>query len=177
MRMKQISRLLAASALAALLTSCTEYGVFEDVGVDPHPPAIQLLSVTLESPAQPAAAAGEPSRASAIDAQDTVARTVSFDAGGLTVRPGANTIVLKLRYSDVGGDVVKFQLRDRDSGFNDNTVPEDLNFFAGTSGELTWAIAAIEGVQEGPHRLEVWAEDSRESRSEKVEFTINVLLF
>ena len=192
--MKRLSRVLAACALAALLAGCGEApAVFEDVGLgNPHPPAIQLLSVTLASPAQTedTAGAGAPAQAPAVAARDAAARTVYFDTGGLTVRPGANTIVLNLRYSDVGGDVAKFQLRDRDSGFSDSAGPElslpepgegetlpTPKYFPGSSGTVTWELDPIKDVQQGPHRLEVWAEDSQESRSEKVEFTVNVVLF
>ena len=178
--MKRLPSLLAACMLAALLASCTKYGVFEDVGADPHPPGLTLLGIGLLPPE------GDPANPPPV--------TFLPPATVITVRPGSGVIVLKLRYTDAGGDLVSLQVRDRDGDFSASAGPEappepeppvdgeapppvTLDFFPGTAGIVTWELSAIEGGQEGLHRLELWAEDSRESRSEKVEFAINVELF
>lgn len=190
--MKRSLSLLGSCVLVLLPLSCTKYGIFEDVGADPHPPTLRLLAVSLKPPAPEVVEGngGESSPAEPAGGGAIVARTAHFDTGGFTIGPGAGTIVLTLRWTDVGGDLLRLRVRDRDSSFTGDTGPEAPpapddggsapvapDFFPGTGGEVAWELKAIDWVQEGPHRLEVWAEDSRESRSEKVEFVINFALF
>jgi hypothetical protein len=169
--------IIVSSSLAA----CTNLGIFEDVGADPHPPQVQLLGVAFQPPAP---AVGEPEEAPAFLPPD-----------GFVVRPyddAANTLVFRVQYFDAGGDILTIIIRDRDGTLNSSagpTAPEvdldgdgvpdpqpDLVYFSGTSGT-----ADLEGVVfppgvEGPHRIELWAEDSHGSRSPKIAFTFTVVL-
>jgi len=184
--MKRFARACALLLFAGLATSCTKYSVFEDVGADPHPPELQLLGV-----------AYEPVEVTAPEAKIAAGRALQFlPPEGLEVRPyddAANTLVLRVQYFDAGGDILAVRIRDRD-GTLDATVtpapPEEVDldgdgepdpqptseFFSGTSGTVNTTPVEFPPGVEGPHRLEMWAEDSHESRSPKISFTVNVVL-
>jgi hypothetical protein len=149
--------------------------VFEDVGTDPHPPTMELLGVAYQPPTSGGV-------------------TAAPDLGqpeGFVIRPtdaSADSILLRVQFTDDGADVQDFVVRDLDSSLNVKAVPAapkvDLDgdgvvdtlptpdFFTGTSGLVDLENITFTSKQLGPHRLEVWAEDSHGSRSEKVTFTV-----
>lgn len=176
--MKGIGRAAAGLLAAALLGGC-DTPIFQDVGSDPHPPAVVLLGLALqplkdEQGNAPEPAFGPPTR--------------------ITVRPNdkaANKIALRVSYADSGADIVNFKVRDLDGVLNQPLTPsapradldgdgilEDLEvpeFFIGTVG-----LANLENVNfstttmAGDHRIELWAEDSHDSRSEKTTFIVTI---
>jgi hypothetical protein len=188
--MERPLRACALIALSGVLASCTNLGIFEDVGADPHPPQVQLLGVGYQ-PVTPTTT--EPKT---LFASVRAAATQFFPPDGFEVRPfdpAASTLVFKVQYSDVGGDMEKVSIRDLDGTLDaslgppapeavdiDNDGTPDTQpapvYFVGSSG-----IAELNGVLfppgvEGPHRLELWAVDSHGSRSPKVTFTVNVVI-
>jgi hypothetical protein len=184
--MKPRARASALLLLAALASSCTKYSVFEDVGSDPHPPEMQLLGVAFQ-----------PVEATTPEARSAAGRALQFlPPEGLEVRPfddEANTLVFRVRYFDAGGDILAVRVRDLDGTLEASVTPAppeevDLDgdgvpdpqptseFFSGTSGTVDTTPVVFPPGVEGPHRLEVWAEDSHDSRSPKISFTVNVVL-
>lgn len=172
--MKRLPTVCGFLLLCGTLAACSPpFAIFEDVGTDPHPPSIELVGVAYQ-PEDP----GEGPRP-APNLQP---------AEGFVVRPfdgEADTLLIRVRYTDVGADIQHFTLRDRDGTLMQDLTPtapegvdgaEDPEFFSGTSGEFDLADIAIDVRMFGPHRMELWAEDSHESRSEKVTFTIQVEL-
>jgi hypothetical protein len=160
----------ALVALAALTTACG-VKVFEDIGSDPHPPTILAFGLAIYVPPE------EPAPAPTTDQAASAARgrTITVDSGGFTVARGQK-FVIGLTYSDAGGDIESFPLRDRDGSLKMGCVPADLTYFPGTSGSVTCVQDGYELVGiNGPHRLEIWAEDSHLSRSEKLEFVITLV--
>lgn len=178
--MKRIPAVCAAVALLALLPSCLPFPLFEDVGTDPHPPTVVLLGIAV----QPKAPEGE------------VAPPPDFvPIEGYVVHPNdaaASTFAFSVQYTDAGGDVQRFRIRDRDGSLAADLAPtapqvdidgdgvlETLDipdFFAGTIGRATLENVQFVPHMEGVHRLELWAEDSHGSRSPKVAFTLTVRL-
>ncbi len=169
--MRKTLCLCALLAVAALSSACS-FKIFEDIGTDPHIPTIGVFALVHFVPA----AAPEPVPTGA--AADALARerAIFFDSGGFTLQRGKR-FQITIAYSDAGGDIVKFHLRDRDGATQVDIVPVDQTYFAGTSGAGTVPTEGIEitGVS-GTHRLELWAEDSHGSRSEKVEFVVTLAL-
>lgn len=178
--MKLIARTGVLVVCTGMLAACLPFPLFEDVGTDPHPPQIRLLGVGY----QPIEVTAE---------GETTPEPEFFPAEGFVVRPNddtAKTLILSVEFTDLGGDVTTFTLRDLDGSLNTDvtpTAPEvDLDgdgeletlttsdFFTGTAATVNLENIAISAKQAGPHRLELWAEDSHDSRSEKVSFTINV---
>jgi len=179
-----MKKTLCASALLVLLvmSAACSFKIFEDIGTDPHPPTVQITAlihyVAPVAPAPDARAALSPP-----------GRNITWDAGGFTLSPGQQ-FYIKRSFSDAGGDVVKFHLRDRDGLTTKDLTPTGQPYFSGTSGALPELIIdPVTGESSvppgeiidlvgmpGTHRLEFWAEDSHLSRSEKVEFTITILL-
>ena len=143
--------------------------VFEDVGTDPHPPTVDIIGlvVYVEQPTDAAIA----DRASS----SRPGRSVFWDSGGFTLSAG-QLFQIGLAYTDAGGDIVKFRLRDRDGRMSLDLTPVELTYFSGTSGNAFGPEKGQEltGIF-GRHRLELWAEDSHLSRSEKVEFIITLV--
>jgi hypothetical protein len=189
--MMRTVRPLALAAFLVVAGGCTSTGMFEDVGVDPHPPSVQLLAVLPFVPAPPTPT---PTPVAGPDAASQRARTIQFDTGGLTVRVG-DLVQFTVSYADPGADLVDFRIRDLDSPLNVNLVPgapkADINgdgvleevgpppkYFPGTKGIAVGPDVGftINTKMAGPHRFELWAEDSHSSRSEKVEFVINIEL-
>lgn len=132
------------------------FKVFENVEADPHPPTIFNLKV-------------EPT----------------------TLSPGGS-IVIVVGYADAGADIDSFHLNDRDGAESWEMVPaapveetDDAGdtttttktpapeYFPGTSGVVAGSVT-VTAKQKGTHRLEIWAEDSRESRSDKIQFEITI---
>ncbi len=178
--MKRIAHACALVVCTGMLAGCLPFPIFEDVGTDPHPPQVQLLGIGY----QPLEATAE---------GETAPEPEFFSPEGFVIRPtdaAAKTFMLSVQFSDTGGDVTTFTIRDLDSSLNTDvtpTAPEvDLDgdgdletlatsdFFTGTSASVYLEDISIPSNQLGPHRLELWAEDSHGSRSEKVSFTITV---
>ena len=176
-----MKRTLCGCALLAVgvLSAGCGFKVLEDIGSDPHPPTVEIRSLfhyvpppepepepEPEPQSQPTSAAGG-------GAARTAARSVAWNSGGFTVTTEQRFMIIT-GYTDAGADIVGYKLRDRD-GSNDYTLtpPEGMTYFPDTQGEITHSAEGIEmtGVF-GPHRMELWAEDSHGSRSEKVEFVI-----
>jgi hypothetical protein len=176
------ARTLAVCVLTVFFPACLPFPLFQDVGSDPHPPTLEVLGIALQPPTP---AEGEPRRIPVFQPPD-----------GLVVRPlnqGRNTFVLRVRFTDAGGDLVRIRLRDRDGALaleivpaapevdaDGDGIPEiqaTPGFVPGISGTADLPDISFDVTQEGPHRIEVWAEDSHESRSEKIEFTVIVVLF
>jgi hypothetical protein len=168
--------------LSGVLAACTNLGIFEDVGTDPHPPQVQLLGVAYQPPS---AAEGEAPIAPAF-----------LPPEGFVVHPfdaAESTLVFRVQYSDLGGDISTITIRDLDGTLNSSSGPAapadvDLDgdgvpdtqpapvYFVGTSGTVEIDGIVFPTGLEGPHRLELWAEDSNGSRSPKIAFTFNVVL-
>jgi hypothetical protein len=173
----------ALLAVGALASGCG-FKVFEDIGSDPHPPTVEILAIAHyvkpppATPDAPATTAGWSAATAAVrGAAPTAPRSVVWDSGGFTVSMG-QLFQITTAYTDAGADIVEYKLRDRD-GKNDFslTPPEGSTYFPGTGGEITHSVDGLEmdGVL-GPHRMELWAEDTHGSRSEKVEFVITLTL-
>jgi hypothetical protein len=171
-------RTLCACALvvvAAATASCS-YKIFDDIGSDPHPPSIEVTalvhyvaSVGKSTTTTLAVAAGTVRAPSVVQGRSSV-----WDSGGFTLTTG-KAFQIGIAYSDAGGDILKFRVRDRDGATSFDLIPTDQTYFSGTSGALLGPATgqALAGIA-GPHRLELWAEDSHLSRSEKVEFIITL---
>lgn len=144
---------LVVVMLSTFLAGGCGFKVFEDVAVDPHPPTVTVLGVT-----------------------------------PTTISPG-ETIEVTIAYADTGADIQTLNLLDLDGGDFWPLAPEAPpaedptdtttevvapEYFPGTSGTAQRSIE-VPGKQAGTHRIQVWAEDSHESRSEKVEFVITVV--
>jgi hypothetical protein len=158
--MIRLGRILASCALAALLAGCGDLPpIFEDVGADPHPPELALLGIGLQLPGDPPPppAYGSP-------------------AAGLTLRPedpNANVMALRVAYADAGADIASVSLRDLDGSLGGDAADTSS---LGTAGTLEFTVDATATV-DGPHRLELWAEDGHGSRSAKTSFTVTIQLF
>ena len=178
--MKRTLCICALLVLAATTAACG-FKIFEDIGSDPHPPTVAIIGlVRYVPPPEPVttdSAASSPQ-----------GRAVSWDSGGFTISTGQQFYITR-SYTDPGGDIEKFQLRDRDGALSVDLSPTDKTYFSGTSGTLPEMIIdpatqestvpaseliELTGIY-GPHRLELWAEDSHLSRSEKVEFIITLV--
>jgi hypothetical protein len=163
--------------------------IFEDVGADPHPPTVVIDELTrFDSEAT----ADKPSHGSATPggvASSARAAAITFDSGGFTLVSG-EFLLLKVSYTDAGGDIQKFTLQDRDGPLLVSFQPSEQTFFSGTAGTVHLPTAGIDpltGLENPPtagsefvgilgrHRLLLWAEDSHLSRSEKVEFVITIV--
>lgn len=171
--MKKFACAAALIVLAAMNASCV---LFEDVGSDPHPPSVAIIALVHyvePEPAAPAPAADAATAAVRAYAS-TPDRSIAWDSGGFTLTPGQKFQIARA-YKDAGGDIVKFTIRDRDGTLKLDLTPADQAYYTGTSGAVLGPVDGIEvtGVS-GPHRLELWAEDSHESRSEKVEFVVTL---
>lgn len=167
--MKKTLCVWALLAVVALPAACS-VKIFEDIGSDPHIPTLEITGLEhfVEPPPEvPTAAGADASRRG---------RAISWDSGGFTVARG-KLFLIAMSYSDAGGDIVKFHFRDRDGATESDLIPIDQTYFPGTSGTLTGPVNGLEitGLN-GLHRLELWAEDSHGSRSEKVEFVITLAL-
>ena len=170
-----MKKTLCAGALLVLMamTAACSFKIFEDIGSDPHPPAIEVTAlVHYVAPAEPPPATPTIDRAISSPHE----RSIIWDSGGFTLSPGQK-FQIGITYADAGGDIVKFTLRDRDGALKVDLVPIEKTYFSGTSGSVLGSVDGIglEGIV-GPHRLELWAEDSHGSRSEKVEFVITLTL-
>lgn len=169
---------LAALGLGAVLGGCTKWGIFEDVGADPHPPTAAFVAlfrvdtITVDKE------------------KKTVLVTPPFDGTAYAVSPG-NVLQLRLSFSDAGGDLVQFKLRDRDGALEGSYAPakpdrdgdgipdadaEAPEFFRGTRGEADLLDIRFDEPQDGIHRMEFWAEDSHGSRSAKSEFQLRLTI-
>jgi len=161
------TRLMLVAA-TALLAGCG-IKIFEDIGSDPHPPSATVISVARYTP--PAA----PATADRVSARAQT-RVVQWNSNGFTLRRG-ELFEVGVSYSDPGVDILKFQLIDLDGALSAELTPIDPPYFPGATGTAVGPAAGIEmsGIA-GPHRLQLWAEDSNGSRSEKVEFVITFVL-
>ena len=168
-----MKRTLGTGALLVLtaMTAACSLGVFEDVGSDPHPPTAEIIELvhyvvpvdtTTTTPDGGASAPG--------------AKTIFWDSGGFTLHTG-ELFKIAIAYTDAGGDIERFVLSDLTGPTTVDIIPTDQTYFAGTSGARLGPTNGIEltGVA-GVHRLQLWAEDSHGSRSEKVEFVITFVL-
>ena len=163
------------------LTAACSFKIFEDVGSAPHPPQIQLLGIAYQPEA-------------ATDPAETPVPV--FQApDGFVVRPGdpsSSKLVFRVQYTDGGGDITSFKIIDLDGPFTASPAPTapvvDLDgdglpdvdvsapdFFLGTTNVVDLGNVTFTSGIDGAHRLEIWAEDSHDSRSEKVAFTITVV--
>ena len=159
---------LGALLLISAMTAACGFKIFEDVGSDPHPPTVEPTKIEVyvpPPPETPAASAASPNL-----------RSIPWDSGGFTLAAG-QLFKIGVAYTDAGADILKFTLRDRDGKLFQDLTPTAQTYFTGTSGTAFGPDAgiAITGVV-GRHRLELWAEDSHGSRSEKVEFVITLTL-
>jgi len=200
--MRSLARTSALLAFCGLFAACSSFSIFEDVGADPHPPQVQLLGVAY----QPVALEPEPAppevvpaaawiRAAADPAAPVIPPPVFLSPDAYIVRPNdttANTLLFRVHFSDVGGDILFFRIRDRDGvlsaqltpvapivDLNNDGVPDPTGtpaFFAGVSGTADLEDIAFPPGVPGVHRLEIWAEDSHGSRSEKVNVTVTLAL-
>ena len=176
----------ALLVLATMTASCTQLKIFEDVGSDPHPPSVAVTELVhfVAPPSEPTPEP-TPDRATSVDsvASNQQGRSVAWDSGGFTLATG-ELFQIRVAYTDAGGDIVKFQLRDRDGSLKTDLMPVDQTYYSGTSGTVLCPATAVDATPAGieitgvfgPHRLELWAEDSHGSRSEKVEFVITLTL-
>lgn len=167
--MKKTLSLGALVVLAAMTTACS-FKIFEDVGTDPHPPTIELIGVRVYvAPVETTTTTTDRNTAA------PHGRSIAWDTG-ITMASG-ELFQIAVAYTDAGADITAISLRDRDGSLIMNCVEDtaDQSYFEGTSGA---AICVEDGYElagvSGPHRLELWAEDSHESRSEKVEFVITI---
>jgi hypothetical protein len=154
------------------------FAIFEDVGTDPHPPEVTIVGVAY----QPVA-----------DADGFEPPPEIKPLEGFVVHPlqeDGSTLLFRVQYKDVGGDVQSFKIRDRDSALDQELRPtapqvdldgdgvidtvEAPNFFSGTSGTADLQDVELSSTMMGAHRLEIWAVDSHGSRSEKATFTLEV---
>ncbi len=177
--MKGLAKCIAGTVLAALVSGCG-FSMFEDVGTDPHPPELSILGLAFQPPT---------------DKDGNTAPPVILPPTRITVRPndtGANKILLRVAYRDLGADMTSVVLRDLDGTLNTSATPPapraDLDgdgvldelpappYFVGTSGEADLGEILIEATMEGDHRIEVWAVDSHDSRSAKANFILTIEL-
>ena len=170
-----MKRTLCTCALLvfAVMSAGCSFKIFEDVGSDPHPPTVEIIGIAIYvAPVEPEAPPPEssPDRAAA----PAQARPITLGSGGITLAAG-QLFQIGMTYADAGGDIVQFHLRDRDGSLNIACVPKDQTYFSGTSGAVICIADGYEltGIL-GRHRLELWAEDSHLSRSEKLEFVITL---
>jgi hypothetical protein len=160
----------ALLVLIATTAGCTFLNIFEDVGSDPHPPTVEVTQLVIYvAPVEPPTAS-----ITAGAAAPQKGRTIFWDSGGFTLSPG-QLFQIGIAYTDAGGDILKFTLHDRDGALQTEFAPTDQTYFSGTSG---FALVPESGNEiagiVGPHRLQLWAEDSHGSRSEYVEFVITL---
>jgi len=174
--MKRISGTCALIVLAAMSAACG-FKIFEDVGADPHPPTVEITAlVHYVAPVVTAAPVVKFATTTTIPATSSaVGRPIAFDSGGFALSAGQR-FQLGRSYADAGGDIVKFRLRDRDGPLDMDLTPIDQTYYSGIAGTVIGPVDGIEltGIF-GRHRLELWAEDSHGSRSEKVEFVITYI--
>lgn len=179
-----MKRTLGTGALLVVtaMSAACGFKVLEDIGSDPHPPAVTVIGL-VHYVAPPPEAASTDSAASSKQG-----RTVAWDSGGFSLSTGQKFYIVR-SFSDVGGDILKFRLRDKDGPTAVDLTPTGQTYFSGTSGTLPEMIVdpatnknkvpdeeliEFTGIL-GVHRLEFWAEDSHGSRSEKVEFIITMV--
>jgi len=179
--MKSILGTGALLVLTALTAGCG-FEIFEDVGTDPHPPTVVITALVHYVPPPTPTPTPPPEDRVASSEQG---RAVTWDSGGFTLTTGQQFYIAR-SYTDAGGDIVNFHLRDRDGLTTKDLTPTDQTYFSGTSGSgpvmLTEPVAGTVPAAElievvgifGQHRLEFWAEDSHGSRSEKIEFIITL---
>jgi len=178
--MKRTLGICALLVLAAGTTACG-VDIFEDIGSDPHPPTVRITALTHSVEQDTASTA-------AIAAVSPQGRSITFLSGGFTLSLGQQFYIERF-YTDAGGDIAKFHFRDRDGDNARDLTPTDKTYFSGTAGALPeMIIDPVTNVSKVPatelidltgifgrHRLELWAEDSHGSRSEKVEFIITLV--
>ena len=173
--MKRTLGVCALLALASLSGACG-FKIFEDIGSDPHPPTVEITALVhfVE-----AVETTTPAALNADRAVSPAPRTVHrLGLRGVHREPRTEIPDRDRAYTDAGGDIESFQLHDRDNNANDaSLVPTDQTFYTGTAGTVLGPEDGLEltGIA-GPHRMELWAEDSHGSRSEKVEFVITLVL-
>lgn len=107
--------------------------------------------------------------------------------------PVKTSLMFLVRFVDAGGDCASLGIRDLESSLFVTASPAeppalDLDgdgkpepsttppVFPGTRGIIEVKDIGFSGTQLGPHRIEVWAEDTHGSRSPKATFTINVVI-
>lgn len=135
--------------LAFLLSACDGVWPFENTNPDPHPPRIanfQYSPVHLE--------------------------TGQGMKGSFT-------------YIDRGADIETFEMRDLSGSESLDPLPllpdtgddEDpgtsVFFFPGSTGSIEWEMV-VDSNQGGEHKIQAWLTDSKDSRSNIVEFQITV---
>jgi hypothetical protein len=178
--MRWAQALLLAGAVGCT-AGCSDFAFFEDVGVDPHPPEVTMVGIGLVPPPEPEPEPPPP-------AGLLPASRATFETGGFSVT-ALDKFRITVNYSDVGADIVSIRLRDRDgigtwSGgpvapkidTDGDGVPDDEGprppFFPGRAGTAVVDNLTMAASIAGPHRIEMWAEDSQGSRSEKTEFVV-----
>jgi hypothetical protein len=145
-------RLAAAAAVLLLAATACENGIlFEKTNPDPHPP--RLLNW-------------------------------QYDPSSIVT---ADVIRGSFTYADDGGDIELFLMRDTSGTDALDPIPllPDLGedeeggietsvfFFPGRVGTIEWEMT-MESNQAGPHKIQAWLEDSKESISNVVDFEITV---
>jgi hypothetical protein len=172
-----------------MLAACGDFSVLEDVGDDPHPPQLELLGVAYE-PVEPATVEPKTSLSTGRAATPDIK-----PAEGFVVRPydeGASSLLFRVRYFDAGGDLESIIITDLDGTLKNqglNKIPvvvdldgdgepdtqPDLVYYSGTSGTVDLGYLSFPPGVEGPHRMQLWAEDGHGSRSAKLAFIFTVL--
>ena len=186
-----MKRTLGTGALLVLTatTAACGFNILEDIGSDPHPPTIAIIGlVHYVAPPPPPPPPPPETTTTDSSASSPHERAIAWDSGGFTLSIGQQFYITR-SYTDAGGDIVKFHLRDRDGNLSLDFTPTEQTYFSGTSGTLpemvidpltnkstvpVTEIIDLAGIL-GPHRLELWAEDSHLSRSEKVEFIVTLV--
>ncbi|HWR97525.1 MAG TPA: hypothetical protein VN317_03815, partial [Candidatus Methanoperedens sp.] len=81
---------------------------------------------------------------------------------------------LLVSYADAGADITSVIVRDLDGSIVGTGT---FDFFPGTSGTARVTDLTIQPTVAGDHRLVIWAEDAKGSRSAKTSFTVTVQFF
>lgn len=193
---------IGALIVVAAMTAACGFDILEDIGSDPHPPTVTITAIVLyvepvvieetvettgttgttETTVQLAATTTTPA------ALSTVGKTIAWNSGGVTLNYG-DRFQIKRSYTDAGGDITRFVLRDRNNALNNvEFLPASSTYYSGTAGTVPAGPVLADGTMTVPleiilfngvngiHNMEFWAEDSHGSRSEKVEFVINFVI-
>jgi len=144
--------LFTASLLVFALSACDGVWPFESTNPDPHPPTL-----------------------------------TNFQYSPVNLETGQG-IQGSFTYIDPGADIETFEMRDLTGSEGLLPVPllpdtgdeedeEDTGtsvfFFPGRTGSIEWEMA-VDSNQGGQHRIQAWLTDSKDSRSNIVEFRITV---
>lgn len=174
---------MCALLVPFVASAACSFKILEDIGSDPHPPTVDIAELLLYvAPPEPAPEpVPEPVLPDSV-ASSRQGRSVGWDSRGFTLTTD-QLFQIRVTYTDAGGDIVKLLLRDRDGSLQVECLPINQTYFPGTAGTVLCPMAAVGsppgGIEItgliGRHRVQLWAEDSHLSLSEKVEFIINIV--